>query len=119
VLIATIAHELGHAILLGGKLIEGDLGDHEPLTDLLTVYTGLGIFTANSSANFRQFSEPGRDGWSMSRLGYLSQEMYGYALAKFAAERGEPKPTWSRFLSTNVKVYFKRSSAWLAKNIST
>ena len=117
-LIATIAHEVGHAILLGGKLIATDTSDHEPLTDLLTVFVGLGIFGANSSAHFRQFTEPGRQGWSMSRLGYLGQEMFGYALAKFAIERGEPRPEWARFLSTNVRVYFKRSSDWLMRRAS-
>lgn len=115
-LIATIAHELGHAILLGGKLIESDTQDHEPLTDLLTVFLGLGIFTSNACARFQQFTEPRRQGWSMQRLGYLGQAMYGYALAKFACERGESAPDWSRHLSVNVKAYFKRSSAWLARN---
>ena len=113
-LIATISHELGHAILLGQRLIEDDIPDHEPLTDLLTVYLGLGIFTANSSAHFHQYNEAGRQGWSMSRLGYLNQEMYGYALARFATERREPRPEWASHLSTNVRVYLKRSSAWLA-----
>jgi hypothetical protein len=28
---------------------------HEPMTDLLTVFLGLGIFTANSAARFQQF----------------------------------------------------------------
>jgi hypothetical protein len=51
----------------------------------------------------------------MQRLGYLPQEVYGYAHAKFAAERGESQPEWARHLSTNVRAYFKRSSAWLAK----
>jgi len=51
-------------------------------------------------------------------MGYLPQEVYGYALASFAAERGEIKPEWARHLSTNVRAYFKRSSAWLAKNAS-
>ena len=44
-LVAVAAHELGHVILLGGKLMNADTGDHEPMTDLLTVFLGLGIFT--------------------------------------------------------------------------
>jgi hypothetical protein len=114
--VATIAHELGHAILLGGGHMDRNMPDHEPMTDLLTVFLGLGIFSANSAARFKQYSEAGCHGWSMQRLGYLPQEMYGYALARFAAERGERKPEWTRHLSTNVRVYFKRSRAWLAKN---
>ena len=54
-------------------------------------------------------------GWSMQRLGYLPEEVYGYALAKFSAERGESKPEWVKHLSTNVRTYFNRSRAWMAK----
>jgi hypothetical protein len=115
-LVATVAHELGHVILLGGGLIDPATPDHEPLTDLLTVFLGLGIFNANSAARFEQHQEAGRYGWSMQHLGYLPQEVYGYALAAFAAERGETKPAWARHLSTNVRAYYKRSRAWLAKN---
>jgi hypothetical protein len=117
-LVATIAHELGHVILLDDGHMDRGTPDHEPMTDLLTVFLGLGIFTANSAARFKQYDHSGWHGWSMRRLGYLPQEVYGYALARFAAERGEIKPEWTRFLSTNVRAYFKRSRVWLAKNAS-
>lgn len=38
-------------------------------------------------------------GWSARRLGYLSEEQLGYALARFAFERGEGKPSWISFLA--------------------
>lgn len=115
-LVATIAHELGHVILLGGGLMRPDNPDHEPMTDLLTVFLGLGIFTANSASRFKQFQEERRIGWSMQRLGYLPEEVFAYALAKFVIERNEEKVAWERHLSTNVRSYFKRSRAWLLKN---
>jgi hypothetical protein len=115
-LVATMAHELGHVILLGGGLMTAKTSDHEPMTDLLTVFLGLGMFTANSAARFKQFQDERRAGWSMNRLGYLSEEVYGYALARFAAERQESKPEWRKWLCTNVQAYFKRSLAWLAHN---
>lgn len=115
-LVATMAHELGHVILLGGKLIDAETADHEPLTDLLTVFLGFGVFNANSAGRFRQYQNERRQGWSMQRLGYLSQEIYGYALAEFARERGERKPEWVKHLATNVRAYYKRSRAWLEKN---
>src|SRR5262249_24536117 len=90
-LVATVAHELGHVILLGGRLLDPKTADHEPMTDLLTVFLGLGIFTANCAGRFRQYQDETRQEWSMQRLGYLPEEVYGYALAKFAAERSEPK----------------------------
>jgi hypothetical protein len=52
----------------------------------------------------------------MQSLGYLPEQVYGYALAKSAAERGEAKAEWARHLSTNVRAYFKQSRAWLAKD---
>jgi hypothetical protein len=115
-LVATIAHELGHVILLGGKLIDPDTPDQEPLTDLLTVFLGLGIFTANSAVRFQQFQDERKQGWSMQRLGYLPEEVFGYALAKFAAERNEDRPDWVRHLSTDVRAYYKRSRDYLGRN---
>jgi len=114
-LIATIAHELGHVILLGGKLMGHKTPGQEPMTDLLTVFLGLGIFTANSAGRFRQFQNDRRIGWSMNRLGYLHQRVFGYALAKFASERGD-KAEWARHLSPNVRSDFKQSRRWLADN---
>jgi hypothetical protein len=115
-LVATIAHELGHAILLGRKLMTAKTSDHEPMTDLLTVFLGLGIFTANSAGRFTQYQDDKRAGWSMQRLGYLPENVFGYALAKFAAERGELKPRWARHLSPNVKADFKQARRWLEQN---
>ena len=115
-LVATMAHELGHVILLGGNLLSRDTPDHEPMTDLLTVFLGLGIFTANSAAGFKQFQDDRHAGWSTHRLGYLPEPVYGYALAKFATERGEQKPDWAHHLSTNVRSDFKRSMRWLMEN---
>ena len=33
-------------------------------------------------------------GWSARRLGYLSEEALGYALAGYPQERGEASPRW-------------------------
>jgi len=96
-LVAVMAHELGHVILLGGGLISSKTADHEPLTDLLTVFLGFGVFNANAAGRFKQFQDERHQGWSMQRVGYLSEEIYGYALARFARERGEQKPEWDRY----------------------
>lgn len=113
-LVATLAHEIGHIILLRPALVPRDDADMEPLTDLLTVFLGFGIFTANSTFRFAQYSNSTSQGWSASRLGYLSEKQFGYALARFAFERGETKPQWRSFLSTNIAVYMKNSTAWLS-----
>jgi hypothetical protein len=115
-LVAVLAHEIGHIILLRPGLIPRDDPDMEPLTDLLTVFLGLGIFTANSTFRFAQYTNYRAVGWSASRLGYLSEEMFGYALARFAFERGETKPAWRSFLSTNIASYLRSSVAWLVSS---
>ncbi len=103
-LIATIAHELCHERLIGEHRVSGDELDHEPLTDLLTVYLGMGIFTANSALTVVQNSS----GWRTERLGYLDPRLFGYGLAYYAWLRGETKPPWAKHLSTNPRAYLKQ-----------
>lgn len=112
-LVATIAHELGHVILLGGNIVPRDAEDMEPLTDLVTVFLGLGIFTASTAQRMKKWTNDREEGWSMQRLGYLSEPVYGYALARFAFLRNEPKPAWAESLNTNVRSYMKSSLKWL------
>jgi hypothetical protein len=113
--VGTLAHELGHVILLDGGHIARETEDMEPMTDLVTVFLGLGIFTANSAQRFLKFQDDRSAGWSMKRLGYLPEVVYGYALARFAKERGETKPEWVQHLSTNLKTYFRQSAGWLER----
>jgi hypothetical protein len=114
-LVATIAHELGHVLLLADGRISKDQKDHEHLTDLLTVWCGLGVFTANSAFKFNQWSGGLKQGWESRRLGYLTEQMFGYALAWFAFARGEGKPPWSKYLQGNSGHYFKSSTRFLKK----
>ena len=104
-LVATLAHELCHERLIGeDRLDPAAQEDHEPLTDLLTVYLGLGIFSANSSHEFH----PHATGWSTRRTGYLTEPMYGYALARYARLRGETRPAWMKHLDTNPRAAMKQ-----------
>jgi hypothetical protein len=67
--------------------VDREEADMEPLNDLLIVFLGFGIFTANAAFRFETVSGGKSHGWSARRLGYLSQEQFGYALALFAYER--------------------------------
>ncbi|MFI1912726.1 hypothetical protein [Nocardia sp. NPDC020380] len=111
-LIATVAHELAHERLLGEARITRDRHDGEQLTDLVTVYLGLGVFNANAAFQFSQNSR----GWRSHRLGYLSPPMFGYALACWTHLRGDPKPHWSKHLDTNPRVYMKQGLRYLRAN---
>lgn len=111
--VAAIAHELGHARLLGEGRIIATRRDQEQLTDLVTVFLGMGIFTANAAFEFTTRRDSQRSGWSAQRLGYLSEQMYGYALAVWARLRGETDPTWARHLDTNPRSYMRQSARFL------
>jgi hypothetical protein len=115
-LVATLAHELAHVLLLGGGLLDRNQEDMEPLTDLATVFLGMGFFTASAAFQFRQWTDNSRQGWSTKRTGYLSEQLWGYALAYFTYKRSEDKPTWAGMLPRNIRAYFKQSSAWLRKH---
>jgi hypothetical protein len=115
-LIATIAHELGHVLLLGGGLILATRRDGEPLTDMLTVYLGMGIFTANAVLEHWHTagdSPASLARWHTAEQGYLTEPMYGYALARYAVLRGEAKPAWAAYLDTNPRVSLKKSLRYL------
>ena len=114
-LVATLIHEACHDLLLGAGRLRGDEPDHEFVTDLLTVYMGLGVITANATIRESHWRGGGWSGWSVGRQGYLTQPMYGYALALFARARGESKPGWLRHLRPDVRLPCKVAIRYLAE----
>jgi hypothetical protein len=108
-LISTLAHELAHVKILGEK----QLGvDDEMLTDLATVFFGLGIFNANTAFQFTGQ----HDRWGYNILGYLKIEEWAYALALFAFIRREDDPHWKQYLSPSIKSDFEKSLQYLIEN---
>lgn len=102
-MIAVMAHELCHVLLLGDNKIRRDMERMEPLTDLMTVFCGFGVFSANS-AHVRKVDS---SGWMESAHGYLTQREFGYALALFAWTRGEVDADWRKELTKNVNVFMR------------
>lgn len=112
--IATVAHELGHVILLGrGHLDPEKDEDHELKTDLLTVVWGMGIFSANACLRERQWEEVGMVGWGYSRTGYLTFPEWGYAHSLLAFTREESKPDWAKYLRPDIRAHFKNGLKYL------
>lgn len=114
-LIAVLAHELAHVRLLGEGRLSREHVDHERVTDLTTVFFGLGIFGANSAMHFSQWHSAGWSGWSAGRVGYFDEADWGYALALWATLRGET-PRWVKRLRPGVRAYMKWSTAYLNGN---
>jgi hypothetical protein len=108
-MVATLAHEVAHIKLLGeNRIAEND----EPITDLTTIFFGLGIFNANAA--FKTFADSKYYGWSSA--GYLTQMEWGYALALFAYIRGEQQPDWAEHLCKNVKADFIQGQNFICEN---
>jgi hypothetical protein len=47
----------------------------------------------------------------------MTEQMFGYALACYAAMRGEPDPSWARYLDTNPRVYMKHGIRYLRHGV--
>src|SRR5262249_51087023 len=114
-LVGTLAHEVAHVLLLGDARISDESGDHELVTDLLTVFLGMGIF--GSSCVIRETSKNSAlmSWWSIGKRGYLSEKLYGYALALFAWARGEARPDWAHHLRPNVRAPFAKGLNYLQR----
>ena len=105
--VATLAHEVAHYVLLGEKRLTGKEKDHEQVTEMTTVFLGMGLFNANGFL----WQKP--DG-AFGRLGYFDASHWAYTLALFAWFRGETKPAWAEHLRSDVRTPFERGLRFLA-----
>ena len=92
VLAATMSHEVAHAWRRIHGLETEDRDTEEMLTDLTTVYLGLGILTGNGAYRYRASGEL-TGGWAITRWttqqgGYLPVQAMAFALAAQALARG-------------------------------
>ena len=113
-LVGTLAHELAHQRLLGEGRIDPDVYDNELLTDLTTVFKGMGIFLANVPRHW--------DGnytfWPDTQLRkpeYMTGAMFGYALALLAWVRGNHNPTWAKYVYPGVRSELRQGLRFLTK----
>lgn len=114
---ATLAHELGHVHLLGEHRITAEAPDHEPLTDLVTMFFGVGILTANSPLRDRSWRQARVvDFGTITQEGHLTSPVLAYALALFAWHRGEISPPWARQIRLDIRVPFRKCLRWLARS---
>ena len=114
-LLATLAHELAHELLLKGGHLTQETADHEHVTDLLPVFLGTGVFLANATV---QSASERYGNWywsSISKQGYLSSITLGYALALFAFARGEGRPPWAAHLRTDAAATLRAGLGYLRK----
>jgi hypothetical protein len=118
-LVATLAHELAHVILLGGGLLDPTIPDHEWVTDLLPVFLGVGIFSANATVQESHEDLGVRYWWRIGRQGYLPSRVLGYGLALFAFLRGEDQPEWAAHLRLDAAAALHGGLRYLHKTGDT
>lgn len=108
-MIATLAHELSHLILLGeGRLHEND----EELTDLNCIAMGFGIFLSNSLFNFQQWQGHSHQGWQTNRQGYIPEQVAAYAMALFNNYQDNPT-NWSQHLNKGIRKMYEKNLKFL------
>jgi hypothetical protein len=119
-LVAVVAHQLAQQRLVGERRIDSARHDRDQLCDLATVFFGLGVFGANAALSFTHGSTAYNvnaltrlGDWSARQAGYLGEELFGFALARFAQLRGEADPPWAHALDTNPRVYMKHATKYL------
>jgi len=111
-LIATLAHELSHLMLLGeGRIDEND----EELTDLNCIALGFGIFTGNSLFNFQQWQGTTHGGWQANRQGYIPEQVAAYAMAVFNKYQNN-LTDWSRHLNPGIRKMYDKNIKYLNSN---
>jgi hypothetical protein len=114
-LVATVAHELAHSILLGEGLLTAEDADHEFVTDLLPIVCGMGIFPANAAIILENHQMMQGSWQSVGKAGYLPARMFGYGLALFAWLRNERRPDWARYLQGDSRSVLSAGLRYLHK----
>jgi hypothetical protein len=111
-LVGIMAHELAHQRLLGEGRWAADRFDNELLTDLTAVFHGFGVFLANNPRK----STGKLSRWPGTKLfmpEYLSEPMFGYAMAHIAWVRDERFPAWAKHLRWAPRAVFKQGVRYL------
>ncbi len=105
-LVAVLAHELSHQVLLGeGRIEKND----EYLTDVNTIAMGFGIFTTNSVFQFKASF----NGWMVGKRGYIPVEVATYALALLVNYQQLGDLRWTQYLVPNARRMFNRNLKYL------
>jgi len=110
-LVATFAHELGHALhnrSVEPVDIEPEL--YELFTDLTAVYLGYGIFLANSRFGFSSNSI----GWQAKGAGYLPEADIVFGTALFMRIKNIPQEVAAEHLKPRLKKMLKKAFKQLA-----
>ncbi len=111
-LAGTLAHELAHVFLLGNRPAADAVWpaeDEEPVTDLMAILLGFGVYICNSNERFRAYDDGRLTGWSASRRGYLTLEEACYAQAVVHALFAQESRTYFAHLTPNPRALLEEA----------
>ena len=111
--VAALTREIAHVRLVLKHPQSTMDEDHEELSELLAVFSGLGIFLANTAFYDSNWTSEGWTGWSVGKLSHLSMDMFGYAFALYALARDENTPEWANFLRPDVRHPFEQGKRYI------
>jgi hypothetical protein len=116
-LVSTLAHELAHYLIGHPKRMPPGGGSGlEPATDLAVAYLGFGIFGANSAFQYKQHQDFMSQGWSYSRLGYIKEREWVFALAIFLALKDIKADVAKPHLKSHLASQLNRAEKYLQQN---
>lgn len=114
-LIATLAHELSHALHYRARDEHVDLDPdlYELFTDLTAIYLGYGLFIANTRFEFSGFQDATTYGWQAKGAGYLPEADIIFALAIFMAVKDIPAQAAQDNLKPRLRKMLKKANKQL------
>lgn len=84
--------------------------------ELLPAFLGLGIFSANTTLQAKDYIVPGGSSWSVPSRGELPSRIIGYAQALRETARESDDHSWSVLLRQDAEVTFSEGKRYLTKS---
>jgi len=110
-LVTVLSHELAHVKVIGDDFIRSDDPNLEPLTDLVNIFFGFGIFIANSCQKM--------DTDSISRIGYLPNEIISYTIALISYITQHNINNYLEYFNLNIKELVQKDFDFLLNTNDT
>src|SRR5262249_15016839 len=116
-LLSTMARHLSHIHLFARGRLPREVPDGKAVSDLLTVYLGLGVVTANAVVRERTTTETMGSRGQIERRGERGMPTYASALPRFALSRGDGGRRGSRELRLDVRSSSRGARRYLAARV--
>lgn len=110
--IVVMAHQVARHILIGEQRITIDAEDVEPLSGLLSIFLGFGVFVTSALLRESRYTSGHWHYSKWRRVGYLPLPVCAYALAIFARNR-QTNGHWVDYLGADARQPFQEGVRFL------